>query len=163
MEEDMYSEVSSKTKEVMLEIITKEVIKALNFVCTIKIPREELDGAHICVDNLMKDIKFCYVGLVQNYHRAYMIAKGEIGDINLRNIFNDLIYKALLDRGITSHLAKLCSSAEVMLDLMGIVENYAAIYEIIREQLLTIVLAQKGTDNSHSCLRSNFGIIDIHV
>ena len=151
-------------KGAMLEVVQKEVTNCLNFLCAIKSLNH--DDEHVCVSNVVEDIIFCHVGLVQKYHMAYTMMKQEMADMKLRDQFVDLICKALVQRGIPSTEARRFSSIDVLLVLIGHSETYSQIFEHLRENLLTQHLGQprqseNTTQGSSLCFGGNFGILNI--
>ena len=158
-------------KGAMLEVVKNKVIDCLNDLC----PKQSLqqDDEHFCMGNLLEDIIFCHVGLIQKYHIAYSLMKREIGatmkekgDEKGLSKLIDLIFQAFVNRGMQPSEAKQYCSIDMLCEVIGHSETYSEVFEQLRSRLLSIQLCQKKQDvnkavGNYSCFRGNFGLLHI--
>ena len=158
-------------KGAMLEVVKNKVIDCLNYLCPIQSLHQ--DDEHFCMGNLLEDIIFCHVGLIQKYHIAYSLMKREVGatvkekgDEKGRSKLIDLIFQAIVNHGMQPSEAQQYCSIDMLCEMIGHSEIYSEVFEQLRARLLSIQLCQKKQDGNkavgnYSCLRSNFGLLHI--
>ena len=157
--EDQCVNTFNLVKGAMQDVIRKEVMFALNFICPRPLGRY---NEHICMREEMKDITFCYAGLIQKYDTAYNIIRLEMGDADMKDLFIESIFTELRNRGLSDDRAKLFTSLNVISTFMEHIETYAKIFERIRETLLVRALNNPAPgEDQGKCLNCNFAILNI--